>query len=818
MVANKQHLIDLEAEAARVAAEEAAAAAAMSAEVIAAADAGASVDLSEFDQAAILGDNSFLNLRNQGIKQTYGDNVTATDFLPEDSMLLSSNVNPATPSIYQKLQGYESPFDAASNQFDLMTDANGYPLDGHTMDSIKKATDAKVAEVRGRPEQQPAIYPEQTPRYPSKGYLKNPDLYRKIHGDADADEQLRLYNMSEAGQQASAFDELVVAASENETLIAEKEAMAKKAEQFKDDPGFDLYQRNRKAFVIQYGEDKAHFYDIALGKDKTVLAQLQAEAKEKGYYDANGFNQSELGSALNFKAAAAETSSAASMVADAEAKFNTETENADQEFMESPTDIHADGDPSSTSSEADAKATATEIEATATEIVKGSGVNPNEATKQLAELPKLKTPEDKANWLSNIRSFYSENPEIAHAMVRAAAAYLRTGKWYEAAAAGLEGGIEGAGVKYAKDQHALAAKKAELSRQEGLRGKYTAASVNQYLKSGDVNDLIIDRAQEASTLRNTYTGPSVNAYIKSGDPEDLKFDFTKVDKNHDVYIKELKARGKAKEAEELAKIYASLSQDNVNWLETNANNMIGALEKRFANDFKGNEFKKSGFGVSSAGIKHMMLNYAKSKKNLNAGGGYFFLEQITADDMTAMQSIVEEYGEQQYQTFIRDGQVSPKTFDTFVDEMFVRQEASAAGVATTLLDSHTRDKEGEYAAESAVLVKNTMQDQIDNNRDFDFDFNPDIEGKQKPTTEQIWGQLQKHWVSIAPTEEERADKKNTVNGTQYSKNQLKWVEASGKIKDMPTSPFLEFARMWISKGDQYGFFKDNGMELFQEPK
>jgi len=24
--------------------------------------------------------------------------------------------------------------------------------------------------------------------------------------------------------------------------------------------------------------------------------------------------------------------------------------------------------------------------------------------------------------------------------------------------------------------------------------------------------------------------------------------------------------------------------------------------------------------------------------------------------------------------------------------------------------------------------------------------------------------------------------------------------------------------MWISKGDQYGFFKDNGMELFQEPK
>lgn len=819
MVANKQHLIDLEAEAARVAAEEAAAAAAMSAEVIAAADAGASVDLSEFDQAAILGDNSFLNLRNQGIKQTYGDNVTATDFLPEDSMLLSSNVNPVAPSIYQKLQGYESPFDAASNQFDKMTDANGYPLDGHTMDSIKKATDAKVAEVRGRPEQQPAIYPEQTARSPSKGYLQNPDLFRKVHGDAAADEQLRLYNMSEAGQQASAFDELVVAASENKTLIAEKEAMAKKAEQFKDDPGFDLYQRNRTAFVRQYGEDKAHFYDMALGKDKTVLAELQAEAKEKGYYDANGFNQSELGSALNFKAAAGDTSSAASTVADAEAEFNASTEAADQEFM--TTSFQNIIKPTSDNyrdEEGDEKTTTAEIKTTAEEIFKGSGVNPNEATKQLAELPKLRTQEDKANWLSNIRSFYSENPEIAHAMVRAAAAYLRTGKWYEAAAAGLEGGIEGAGVKYAKDQHALAAKKAELSRQEGLRGKYTPASVNTYLKSGDVRDLVIDRAQEASALRNTYTGPSVNAYIKSGDPEDLKRDWSKVDKDHEVYLERLKAQGKAKEAENLAKIYQSLNEDNVNWLETNANNMIGALEKRFANDFKGQEFKKSGFGVSSAGIKHMMLNYAKSKKNLDAGGGYFFLEQITADDMTAMQSIVEEYGEQQYQTFIRDGQVSPKTFDTFVDEMFVRQEASAAGVQSGLLDSYTRDKEGEYAAESAVLVKNTMQNQIDLNPSFDFDANPDIEGKQKPTTEQIWSQLQKHWVSMAPTEEEKAEKKNIVNGIPYSKDQLEWVEASGKIKDMPTSPFLEFARMWISKGDQYGFFKDNGMELFQEPK
>ena len=55
---------ELEAEAARVAAEQAVLANANGADVAAAATAGASVDLSEFDQAAILGDNSFLDLRN----------------------------------------------------------------------------------------------------------------------------------------------------------------------------------------------------------------------------------------------------------------------------------------------------------------------------------------------------------------------------------------------------------------------------------------------------------------------------------------------------------------------------------------------------------------------------------------------------------------------------------------------------------------------------------------------------------------------------------------------------------------------------------
>ncbi len=801
---------ELEAEAARVAAEQAALANANGADVAAAAT-------SEFDNNVDLVQSQQARMLSQSEPWLLADNFKGIDTAMASDAAIDASAN------YQLTDQFESPFDAASNQFDLMTDANGYPLDGHTMDSIKKATDAKVAEVHARPKTEPAIYPEQAARYPSKGYLQNPDLYRKVHGDVAADDQLRLYNLTDGATQTSAFDELVVAASENETLIAEKESIAKKAEQFKDDPGFDLYQRNRAAFVKQYGEDKANFYDIALGKNKTVLAQMQAEAKEKGYYDANGFNQSELGSALNFKAAAAETSSAASMVADAQAKFNTQTETADQEFMESPTDIHADGDPSSTSSEADAKATATEIETTATEIVKGSGVNPNEATRQLAELPKLKTPEDKANWLSNIRSFYSENPEIAHAMVRAAAAYLRTGKWYEAAAAGLEGGIEGAGVKYAKDQHALAAEKAELSRQEGLRGKYTAASVNAYLESGNIRDLVIDRAQEASTLRNTYTGASVNAYIKSGDPEDLILDFSKIDKNHEIYKQELIARGDADAAKALAEWYNDLDVDGYTHLETVATDMIAGLESVFADRDKDNKFKNFGFGIKKPELKHFILEYANDPSNgllVEGPNGQLkpSLENIPLNVITDMESVLNEWGEQQFQGMLRDGLPPNRGFAKFAMESIVRTTATRSGVQGDLLNNVTKDGEKVYAGESTVLVKNVMSTQIRTNEDFDFDNNPDVEGKQKPTEAQIWGQLQKHWDSMSPTDEERANKKNIVNGIPYSKDQLKWVEASGKIKDMPTSPFLEFARMWISKGDQYGFFKDNGMELFQEPK
>ena len=84
---------------------------------------------------------------------------------------------------------------------------------------------------------------------------------------------------------------------------------------------------------------------------------------------------------------------------------------------------------------------------------------------------------------------YKENPEIATAIIKAASNYLQTGKWYTAAAAGLEGALRGAGTKITMDNKDAA-----------------------------------DRA----TLRNQgYTGASVNKFMVTKNPEDLVYDFTK---------------------------------------------------------------------------------------------------------------------------------------------------------------------------------------------------------------------------------------------------------------------------------------------------
>ena len=790
---------ELEAEAARVAAEQAALANANGADVAAAAT-------SEFDNNVDLVQSQQARMLSQSEPWLLADNFKGIDTAMASDAAIDASAN------YQLTDQFESPFDAASNQFDLMTDANGYPLDGHTMDSIKKATDAKVAEVHARPKTEPAIYPEQAARYPSKGYMKNPELYRKVHGDAAADEQLRLYNISEAGQQASAFDELVVAASQNETLIAEKEAIAKKAEQFEDDPGFDLYQRNRKAFVIQYGEDKANFYDIALGKNKTVLAQMQDEAKEKGYYDANGFNQSELGSALNFKAAATETSSAASMVADAQAKFNTQTETADQEFM--TTSFQNIIKPSSDNyrdEEGDETTTTAEIKTTAEKIFKGSDVNPNEATKQLAELPKLKTQEDKANWLSNIRSFYSENPEIAHAMVRAAAAYLRTGKWYEAAAAGLEGGIEGAGVKYAKDQHALAAEKAELSRQEGLRGKYTAASVNAYLESGNIRDLVIDRAQEASTLRNTYTGPSVNAYIKSGNPEDLILDFAKVDKNYEIYLNKSANAETIAKNKVYAKYYNELSGNNKKNLTAYAETFVKNAKEMYTKmGADGKAFgDKQSAGIETGDVMTMLFDYTQQTgpdgEYLLPRGplGEYDYSNIPDKVYIDMQNIVENFSRQQYRNFQMNGGVIDTNFNfaNYYDQYklqtsLVNNEATRDYFNASMFETYTTDSDGDFAGEAMIQGSSNITDQIFAGK---FDVDSTTEGVQKPTKEQIWKQLAIQWEALSKEDKEV------------------WNKSSLKETDIPTSGFLFFANTLIQKGERHEWMASRNIQLFQDP-
>ena len=94
---------------------------------------------------------------------------------------------------------------------------------------------------------------------------------------------------------------------------------------------------------------------------------------------------------------------------------------------------------------------------------------------QIEKVDKLFTSESKYDWVNNIRSFYKENPEIATAIIKAASNYLQTGKWYTAAAAGLEGALLGAGTKITMDNKD-AADRATL-RNQG----YTGASVNKFM-------------------------------------------------------------------------------------------------------------------------------------------------------------------------------------------------------------------------------------------------------------------------------------------------------------------------------------------------
>lgn len=757
MVANKQHLLDLEEEAARIAAEEAAAASAMGLEASNAAT-------SEFDNNINLVQSQQNRILNQS------EPWMATDFLPEDSWLLSANTSPVTePVLYQKTRELESPYDAAISVFDKMTDANGYPLAGFTADDIIKAKDKAKAEVLARPETQPSIYPKELSSLISPAYVRNPELYRQIYGDTAANQQEEYYNLTDAGKSQSTFDDLVEAASTNEALIAEQKAMDQKAELFKDIPGFSLYQRNRAAFIKQYGQEAAANIDKALGKEDTILAKMEDKAEEKGYFDESGLDRHPM----DFKATAANTSSAEAMInesiAKAQANFDTAVDTATTEFIESPTDVHSDDDDTSTANE------------TAKEIVKsipGSGVNPNEVTKQLSELPSLKTQEDKENWLSNIRSFYSENPEIAHAMVRAAAAFLRTGKWYEAAAAGLEGGIEGAAVKYTKDQHLLAAQKAEKSRQESLRNIYTGASVNKYLKTGNVEDLVID--------------------------------FTKTENDYAIYLRKKALENKYKTEGDYLKWYQELNPKNVEWAQQQTdwfvNNAKGMYTKMGPD---GKEFgEKQSAGIEHGDVMTMILDHAHQKDRngeylLPRGpNGEFDLKQIPFDVITSMQNIVENFSRQQYRNYQKNGKKLDTNFNfgNYYNEYRLHTSLVNDDVDdnfdAVMFRSYTHDPEdGEFAGEAMINGTENIIDQIANHK-----FDKVVDGQvTKPEKEQVWKQLAIQWKALSDDDK------------QY------WNDAALAIDDIATTGFLFFSNKLITEGEDHEWMASRNIKLFHDP-
>ena len=574
-------------------------------------------------------------------------------------------------------------------------------------------------------QQQEVIYPQTEDDFIaqniSKLYRQNPERYRNLHGDVAADEQEALWLKTNQGQFEKEREELFATAAIQTEEREAKENAAIEKYGLEDREGFQLYQRNPDRYEVIYGTEARDELDNLIGRERTISHA--------------GGTVGEHGSAMALAKAADDKSNSETIL--------TETDLAASQNDGTETDT----------SESVAKSIATELNLDVHDTTK--------ITEDLETGSNIKNPKEKATWIKSIRSFYKENPELATAIIRAASTYLQTGKWYMAAAAGLEGALEGAGVKIAADQ-------AQLTRQEGLRSKYTPESVNKYNISGNV--------------------------------EDLEWDMTKIDKNHDIYLKELAARTSEAKAEELRKLLVSLNHDNVKYLEARQDNIASSLASMFDKEEKGDGFKKSGFGVEKGDIGSLILLHARNNGLVDSAGN-IYLEQITETGMNDIRNIVEEYGRIQYKHYDKNGYVDRNmSLLKFADQMIIRKELEQGpGISGALLEELTTDpKEGIYAAESTAQVQNTIQELIRVNTSWDVD--PDTADIQKPTENQIWKQLGAHWTDMGKD------------------NQEYWMTAAKAQKKPPTSGFLFFANQWVTAGDEYEWFKTRDMQLFQTPK
>ena len=390
---------------------------------------------------------------------------------------------------------------------------------------------------------------------------------------------------------------------------------------------------------------------------------------------------------------------------------------------------------------------------------------------QVEKVDKLFTSESKYDWVNSIRAFYKENPEIATAIIKAASNYLQTGKWYTAAAAGLEGALLGAGTKIDMDNKDAA-----------------------------------DRA----TLRNQgYTGASVNKFMITKNPEDLEYDFTKKQHEYAQWLKKKQIETGIVQTKDYNKWFLELNEKNTLWMEgrtkifvDNAKGIydeMGEDAKSFA--------KNNTAGIESGDVMSMILDYAHQKgpdgQYLLPRGpnGEFDLKQIPPKVFKDMQNIVENFSRQQYRNFQKNGGVMDTNFNfaNYYDQykihtklMGMPENLDGKLFNTTMFKNYTENKDGEFMGEAMIMG---TQDIIDQTFQGKFD---GADGN-KPEKEQIWKQLAIQWAALSKEDKEL------------------WNKTSQKESDIPTTGFLFFANQLITHGESHEWMAEHNIKLFQDP-
>tara|TARA_R110002153_G_scaffold274359_2_gene449202 strand:- start:3846 stop:6029 length:2184 start_codon:yes stop_codon:yes gene_type:complete len=402
----------------------------------------------------------------------------------------------------------------------------------------------------------------------------------------------------------------------------------------------------------------------------------------------------------------------------------------------------------------------------------------DDVSTDLEEVTTIDTEEGKNAWVEKIRSFYSENPEVATALIRAASAYLQTGKWYVAAAKGLEGGIEGAAVKAAAD-------KTLKSKRESLRN-------------------------------NGYTGQSINKYLVTGNVEDLQIDFTKKDREMTDWVTKENAKNSNTAAVKYLDYFKKLPKENQAYVHTNAEKLVNNTRDMYAVGGDGERFLKLNAGIEHGDMQAMILDYTQRMvKDPESGEMVYLLPRdkhgavdfnnIPVEVIKDMQNVAENYSRIQYKQFLATGKIdSNLTFTNYKEQYYLRADlidTDSDGVKlfdAAMFDHNTSDGEGEFAGEAMMVGNRQIDVQLNTNKKFDMDSETD--GIQKPTVNQIWTQLAIQWESLSQDQRDM------------------WNDNALEDKTLDTTGFLFFSDTLITDGEDKGWMKENNIKLFSPRK